>query len=193
VRGWLLCLLWLPLWVQAGEGLAAVQARLQPVVVLRGEFAQERHIDGFRNPLRSAGRFLLSRERGVVWRSERPFPSIMVLDARGLRVDGIDQAVPDPALQRVQRLLLAMIGGDLDALAADFVLQAEPDGARWRLSATPRDPLLAQRLRGLELRGDRWVDEVRYTDEQGNATTIRFTAQNASPAGLSADELAAFD
>lgn len=191
----LIALLWLLLAapLQAQTALQQVQAQLRPSAVLRGEFAQEKVVQGFRNPLRSCGQFLLARERGVVWRSEQPFASVLVLSRAGLRVDGAAQALPDQALTQVQQLLLALIGGDLERLDAQFELQASHDDRGWQLQATPRDPALAQRLRDLRLRGGAFVDEVSFSDAQGNRTTIRFSAQRAEPDQLSDDERAAFD
>ena len=56
----LLCSLLLSFIAVAQEG-DGVRARLAKPAVLRGEFAQEKRLHGFRNPLKSSGDFLLLR------------------------------------------------------------------------------------------------------------------------------------
>ena len=63
----------------AAEPLARVRAQVAQVPLLRGEFRQEKQVAGFRNPLRSSGRFLLARDKGVVWTTLAPFPSETVI------------------------------------------------------------------------------------------------------------------
>ena len=54
--------------VQAAD--PAIDAITQAVArpdVLRGQFSQEKQVSGFRNPLRSQGRFVVARQHGVIW------------------------------------------------------------------------------------------------------------------------------
>ena len=59
--------------------LAGIRERLARPATLRGTFEQEKQLQGFRNPLRSRGTFLLLRERGIAWDTTAPFPSSTVL------------------------------------------------------------------------------------------------------------------
>ena len=59
----LAAVLWVPP-ARAADGLAVVQQRVAQVEVLRGQFEQEKRITGFKNPLRSQGRFVVARQKG---------------------------------------------------------------------------------------------------------------------------------
>ncbi|PAL02656.1 outer membrane lipoprotein carrier protein LolA, partial [Staphylococcus hominis] len=50
-----------------------VKQRVAKVNVLRGEFSQDKQVSGFKNPLRSQGRFVLAQDRGVIWTTLKPF------------------------------------------------------------------------------------------------------------------------
>ena len=50
--------------VHAADG-DGVRARLAKPAVLRGQFEQQKQLQGFRNPLKSSGDFLLLRDRGI--------------------------------------------------------------------------------------------------------------------------------
>ena len=68
--------------VQAAD--PAIDAITQTVArpdVLRGQFSQEKQVSGFKNPLRSQGRFVVARQHGVIWSTLKPFPSEVVVTA----------------------------------------------------------------------------------------------------------------
>jgi hypothetical protein len=181
------------------EQLAAVRERLATSPVLRGEFEQEKALRGFRNPLRSQGTFLLAREQGIIWRTEEPFPSTVVLTPERImsrRPDGplrIElEATDQPGLGAVHALLFALIGGDLDALQTQFDAEAVvlgDDG--WRLSLVPRAGPTRRFVGHIELEGDAHVESVRIDEAGGDRTSIRFT-DVAGDTALTSDELDAF-
>ena len=179
--------------VAAGPTQAApapgVQARLVQVPVLRGEFVQEKHVAGFQRPLRSSGRFLLVRGRGLAWDTREPFASEAVLaqgqlssrtpdGRRTLLLDGASS----PGAAAATALLLALLGGDLQVLEADFVLQESVDDERWSLSLTPRPGPMQSAFRRLRLAGDRHVRDVEIEEANGDRTMIRFDAIEDAPA-----------
>ena len=127
----------------AAEPLARVRAQVAQVPLLRGEFSQEKQVAGFRNPLRSSGRFLLARDKGVVWTTLAPFPSETVITqdrilsrqrdgSRRVEVDGRQQ----PGLRSINAMMFALMSGDTRALTAAFDVKEETgDGKGWRMEA----------------------------------------------------------
>ena len=110
--------------VDAGEA-AGVRARLAKPVLLRGEFVQEKQLHGFRNPLKSSGDFLLLRERGIAWNTRAPFASSTRITRSKLLAtmpDGSSRVLIDasssPGMAAVNALLMALVAGDMEALAA---------------------------------------------------------------------------
>ena len=183
---------------QAPDG---VRTRLVSTPLLRGEFEQVKTLQGFRNPLRSRGSFVLARRRGVIWTTREPFPSAVVAtrdrvyseEADGRRemlVDG--SSAPDASA--INTLLLAMIGGDVDALATRFVLRETllADGA-WELELLPRSDDLKRALKRIELAGDRYVRRASIEEAGGDKSEIRFEPSESAPAELSTAESARLD
>jgi hypothetical protein len=183
----------------AGEGEGA-RARLAQPEVLRGHFVQEKQLEGFRNPLRSRGGFLLLRGRGVAWDTVEPFATSTVLThARLLTTmpDGSSRLLLDaeasPGMATVNALLMALVAGDLDTLAPQFTLTETPaDDGAWTLELRPRDADLQRVFARIELRGDRHVREVRIEETAGDRTTIVFQDLVEAPEPT-ASELARFD
>lgn len=181
--------------------LAELQSRVVQVPVLRGEFQQEKHVQGFRNPLRSAGRFVSAREYGVWWQTLKPFPSDVVLTRDRIltrQADGRSRVELDtqqqPALRAVNALMFALMGGDVEALAAHFDLQAGllPDD-HWRLVLIPKGGAVARAFQQVTLEGDRFVRQVLIEEPNGDRTQLTFTSLTVEPAELDASEVGRFD
>lgn len=181
--------------------LAAVAARLARPATLRGRFEQEKRLAGFRNPLRSSGDFLLVRGRGVAWDTTAPFASSAVLTPAKLstRLPGGDtrvlvDAAASPATAAVTGLFLALVEGDLDALAArfDVVATAPAADGRWTLALRPRDDTLAKAIADIELSGREFVEIVRVREKAGDETVLRFLELTPAPPAAAA-EVARFD
>ena len=187
--------------VAAADPLAQVQGQVAQVPLLRGEFAQEKQVAGFRNPLRSSGRFLLARGKGVVWTTVAPFPSEIVITqdrilsrqrdgGRRVEVDARQQ----PGLRSVNAMMFALMSGDMKALTSTFDVKAEPAaGNGWRMTLAPRSRQLAQAFTSVRLSGDRYVREVELHEANGDVTHLRFSAMSETPATLSRDEVARFE
>lgn len=185
----------------ADAGLAALRERIASVPVLRGDFTQEKHVEGFRNPLRSSGRFLIARERGVQWQTLVPFPSEVVLTRDRIlsrQEDGSVRVEMDarqqPALRTINAVMFALMSGDIEVLAARFEVQAGllPQGD-WRLVLVPREVAIAQAFERVTLEGDRHVRRVEMTDRSGDRTVLDFSNLMEEPAELTDDEARRFE
>lgn len=201
IRTWLLLLaIVLALPARAGEG-EGVAARLAQPPVLRGQFEQSKQLQGFRHPLVSRGDFLLVRARGVAWDTREPFASTTLLTRDRLLTrlpDGSQQVLLEtagsPGMAAVNALLMALVAGDLPALAARFKLEETLlDDGRWQLRLLPDEDSLRQVFAGITLGGDRFVREVRIEETGGDVTVLRFLALTDAPAEPTAAEAARFD
>ncbi|SFV26377.1 MULTISPECIES: outer membrane lipoprotein carrier protein LolA [unclassified Pseudoxanthomonas] len=186
---------------QSPDPLAGVRTQVAQVPLLRGGFSQEKQVAGFRNPLRSSGRFVLAREKGVIWTTVAPFPSEIVITrdrivsrqrdgSARVEVDGRQQ----PGLRTVNAMMFALMSGDMKALTTTFEVKSEPaDGKGWRMTLLPRSRQLAQAFTSVRLAGDRYVREVELREANGDVTRIRFDGMSETPATLTREEAGRFD
>lgn len=182
---------------------AAVDAITQSVArpdVLRGQFTQDKQVSGFKNPLRSQGQFVVARQHGVIWTTQRPFPSEVVVTADRIlsrQRDGTNRVELDarqqPAMRSVNAIMFALMSGDVQALSSQFNIKAQREGQGWRLQLTPKSSMLAKAFQSLSLRGDRYVRQVEIIEANQDRTLIQFSALTEAPATLSADEARRFD
>lgn len=183
------------------EAKTGVEALLSNEPVLRGEFFQEKMLQGFRNPLRSSGDFLISRDYGVIWDTQKPFASRTVLTKKSLfnqLPDGSRRVLLDaqssPAMATVNSLLLAVVSGDLARLSQQFVRHEKflADGA-WTLRLIPREPALGKIIAEIELLGDRHIRSIRISERGGDKTLIRFVELREQPETLTSEEVSRFE
>ena len=174
----------------------AVKQRVAKVDVLRGEFTQEKQVAGFKNPLRSQGRFVLAQDHGVIWTTLKPFPSEVVVTRDRIlsrQRDGSSRVELDgrqqPAMRSVNAIMFALMSGDAQALSAQFTVKVEalPDNG-WKMQLTPRSAMLGKVFTALTLSGDRYVRQVQITEANQDVTRIQFAGMSETPAQLSADE-----
>jgi outer membrane lipoprotein-sorting protein len=180
----------------AATDVEAVKQRVAKVDVLRGEFTQEKQVAGFKNPLRSQGRFVLAQDHGVVWTTLKPFPSEVVVTRDRIlsrQSDGSSRVELDgrqqPAMRSVNAIMFALMSGDAQALSAQFTVKVEVlPGNAWRMQLTPRSAMLGKVFAQLTLSGDRYVREVQINEANQDVTRIHFAGMSDTPAALSADE-----
>ena len=185
----------------AATDVEAVKQRVAKVDVLRGEFTQEKQVAGFKNPLRSQGRFVLAQDHGVVWTTLKPFPSEVVVTRDRIlsrQRDGSTRVELDarqqPAMRSVNAIMFALMSGDAQALSAQFTVKVEVlPGNAWRMQLTPRSAMLGKVFAQLTLSGDRYVREVQINEANQDVTRIHFTGMSETPAALSAEEGGKFE
>lgn len=175
--------------------LSVVKQRLAQPALLRGQFVQDKQVQGFDQPLHSSGDFVVARGKGVLWRTRQPFPNLLAIsrerirsfDANG-KLQGEMDAKKQPALRMIDEIMFALMAGDVDALSARFKLDARAQGSEgWSLTLVPSAKAVARALDHVELQGARYIREVKLVDAHGAATVLRFDALSEQPA-LSADE-----
>ncbi|MEN5041982.1 outer membrane lipoprotein carrier protein LolA [Stenotrophomonas sp. TWI1149] len=188
-----------PAW--AATDVDVVKQRVAKVDVLRGEFTQEKQVAGFKNPLRSQGRFVLAQAHGVIWTTLKPFPSEVVVTRDRIlsrQRDGSSRVEMDgrqqPAMRSVNAIMFALMSGDAQALSAQFTVKVEVlPGNAWKMQLTPRSAMLGKVFAQLTLSGDRYVREVQINEANQDVTRIHFAGMSETPATLSADEGGRFE
>lgn len=172
----------------ASAALKGVSRQLVTAAVVRGEFEQKKTLKGFNNALLSRGTFVVARNKGVVWQTNEPFASVLVLtrdrllslQSNGSVATRID-AQQQPGLRAVNQLLFALMSADVNALNRQFRIEAQPAPAgSWSLRLVPIDPMLAQWVGTVTLQGDRFVRLARFVEPQGDVSEIRFSDQTTA-------------
>lgn len=179
--------------------LKDVRQRLVNEPVVRGAFEQHKLVKGFHNPLVSTGDFVVSRERGVLWRTLQPFASTLVVTRDRVLARGADGSIArklsaseEPAVRTISETLFGVMSADLGALAQRFQIEGDNGREGWKLVLLPRDAALGRWVQRVELEGDRFLRGVKLQEGSGDQTQIKLH-RHGTAAALSADEEKQFE
>lgn len=194
----MLCLLFAMPAQASDDVVAVVKAQLEQATVLRGNFEQSKRIEGFSKPLLSSGDFIVSRERGVLWRTTKPFPSVLkltrdeIVASQGDTVTFRLSADSEPSVRIINGLMFSLLNGDVAALGKQFTISGTTVAEQWALDLKPQQAAFAKLIRAIALKGDAHVSVIDIDEANGDHTQIRFSEQVSTPATLNADELERF-
>lgn len=159
--------------------LNALNAQLRAQPVVRGDFVQEKHLRALPQPLVSRGQFVLAQDHGLLWLLRSPLQQDYRITASGIArrsTEGWQASAGQSPSERQNRLILALLSGDGEALAADFSLQLEGSAEAWQLTLTPRGALLGQIFTRVQLSGGQNVEQIEIFETQGDRTRMRLSA-----------------
>ncbi|MDR3410178.1 MAG: outer membrane lipoprotein carrier protein LolA [Formivibrio sp.] len=197
-----LTLLLASLGAHADELTTQIQQQLSDAPVLRGEFVQTRELTGLKKPLKSSGRMLVDKTRGVLWKTEKPIAGTLRVSRQEIvQKDGQQilmrlSAEKEPVVKTIGSVLFSLFAGDLATLDRYFShtgsLQRRDGQRGWELQLTPREPALAHLIQRIELKGAGTAEEVVLRAESGDLTRIEFR-HIATARTLTAPEVAEFE
>ncbi|MEQ1738728.1 MAG: outer membrane lipoprotein carrier protein LolA [Methyloglobulus sp.] len=172
----------------ADDFLAKITVRLTQTANTQGSFQQEKHLKFLRKPLLSTGTFTYDQNKGVIWKTISPIPSLLLINDELLLTAQGEQALP-PAFGRVFK---ALLGGELNHLAEDFEIIGKEQKTSWQLQLTPKDELLKKAIKTILLSGDSELRLLELQEANSNLTRIKFS-EISHPDRLSNEQQAEFE
>ena len=169
---------------------------LRPGETLSGRFVQERHLAGLAAPLRSEGTFVLAAGKGLVWHSEQPFDTTVVITPAALvQIVGGQEvqrlpAARAPFLARLYDTLGGALGGDWMALAREFSIERSENERSWTILLKPlrTDESGAALLQSISIVGKVFVDAAEIRHPNGDWDHLAFFDEVRSSSPIPADE-----
>lgn len=150
--------------------LTQITARLVKTPITQGDFEQQKHLKVLHKPLISTGSFTYDQSKGVIWKTQTPVVSILLVNETRLLTGQGEQAVPGI----FGKVFKAMLGGDLTVLAEGFELMGSVQKETWQLTLIPRDALLRKVIGKMILSGDKELRDLEIHEAAGNNTRISF-------------------
>lgn len=167
----------------APDVLPAIKARLHTFEALQGKFEQEKQLAKIKKPLKSRGRFVLKRGQGVLWRTDVPIQSVLVMTRDAVRVIKSDRTVmsisltEQPGLRLMGKIVFAVFAADVEEIRQSFEIvsgQAKA-GEPWQVTLKPRDAGVAKVIKSISLSGGEYVQTLEIVEQNSDLTRIRFT------------------
>lgn len=155
--------------------LQQLDAQLSEPAVVRGDFIQQKHLRALPQPLVSEGRFVLSRELGLLWLLQKPLQQDYRINDAGVALRKGEAWQPTStqrAAEQYNKLFLAVLRGNSSALQQQFDLQLRGTPDFWRLTLTPRSKLLQQIFTRILISGGATAERVELIETQGDSTLL---------------------
>ncbi|MFU8789765.1 MAG: outer membrane lipoprotein carrier protein LolA [Methylobacter sp.] len=168
--------------------LAQIAARLVKTDITQGDFHQQKQLKVLRKPLLSTGTFTYHQSKGVIWKTQTPVVSLLLVSESKLLTGQGEQALP----AAFGKVFKAMLGGDLAALSEGFALTPSDQKTAWQLVLTPKDEMLKGLIGSMILSGDTELRRLEIRETGGNITLISFD-NITHPAQLTAEQQADFE
>jgi outer membrane lipoprotein carrier protein LolA len=177
---------------------AKIQSMLAKPKVLCGRFDQTKQLVGLKKPVKSSGRFCVVADKGVLWRSERPFANTIkltrdeIVQLQGDRVALRLDAKKEPTVRVINSVLFALLAGDLDQLEKLFEIDGSVSNQSWSVTLKARQPALAKAVGAIALDGAEYVKNIIIDESGGDRTSIVFSAIQTGDGAMTVDEAALF-
>lgn len=147
---------------------------------LEGYFIQQRHLSGFAHPIVSEGQFYFEKNKGLIWKTQKPFETKLVINA-----DGITQFVDDqdtmtvsvkqfPALETLHQVLSLSMQGRWQEIDRLYGAGLTPSGTGWALNFQPEGDMPIQ---SISLQGDEFLNHLIIVKPEGDKDEIQFHDQ----------------
>ena len=182
-----------------GAGPAAkIQSMLAKPKVLCGRFDQTKQLVGLKKPVKSSGRFCVVADKGVLWRSERPFANTIkltrdeIVQLQEERVAMRLEAKKEPTVRMINSVLFALLAGDLDQLEKLFEIDGDVNHQSWHVTLKPRTAALERAIGAITLDGAEYVKNIAINESSGDRTSIVFSAIQTGEGAMTVDEAALF-
>jgi len=183
---------------RGGAPVATIQSMLAKPKILCGHFDQSKQLMGLKKPMVSSGRFCVVAEKGVLWRTVRPFPNTLrltrdeIVQLQGDRVTMRLDAKQEPAVRMINSVLFALLAGDLEPIENLFEVDGKINDNNWSVTLKAREPAVAKVISGVALDGGAYVKNITLNEASGDRTRIMFSKIETGDAAMSVDEAALF-
>lgn len=173
---------------------------IAPNEVMRGNFSQDRFLAGFDAPLHSNGNFTLAPNQGLIWRSEKPFATTVIITSQGLIQKTGDtelmrlSATEMPYFAPLYRFLAATLSGDWGALSEHYQVRdtAVDNGRELTLHPLKGNAGLVP-FDSITIHYSKFVDHIEIRKPDGDRDHLSFTDVMLSSGPVGAAEEALYD
>ena len=182
----------------AAAPIDKIQAMLAKPSTLCGRFDQTKSLAGMKKPLVSNGRFCVVAGKGILWRTLKPFPSVLrltrdeIVQFQGERVAMRLESKQEPTVRMINGVLFSLLAGDLAQLESLFEVNGSVDGASWKVALKARQPALAKAIGEIALDGGAYVKNIALNEASGDRASIVFSDIKTGEGALSPEEAGLF-
>ena len=143
---------------------------------MQGVFEQQKSLSILKRPLRSSGEFVVDRDLGIFWHTEKPVESRLMITNKRVYFSEQTSENLERSMRYIGKILHAILSGDLSAIEQTFIVKTVTltDG-QWQLKLVPKSFLMKKALSSVMLSGSSSVQEMTLQEKNGDYTRINLS------------------
>ena len=143
---------------------------------LYANFTQTKTIASLSRPLISKGQIWMSSDGQLVWQTQFPIQSTMVMSGEGVKLynknNQLQPASNNVMVKNISGLFLSLLSGNVEELEQKFYQQLTCAQTLWKLELRPKDESLSRMIEHLSLQGSDILEVIAFQEARGDSTTI---------------------
>ena len=155
--------------------LEVLSNKAKSIESFSGTFIQQRKITVLPLPLISAGEFSYHYQTGMVWHTLKPIQSKIYITDQHIQTENIESTSHAAGSTQLAKTLLGLFSGDFQSLSKQFNIEVKGDNSQWHLHLTPKNQLVANQIKFIDIRGKETTESVAIADANGDHTDLVFT------------------
>lgn len=189
-------LMLIPSIVFADQLLNQIKNSINTPPIIWGKFIQNRTLTGVSKKLVSEGYFLVDKQRGILWVTEKPIYQTLVVADAGISIKNKSGTLMNldsrnlPSVKYINELMLAIFSGDMNAIERVFNYTGEVTSRGWSLDLTQKN-ISSAVFKSVVINGGSVVSRITLISREGDVTDILFTEVKPI-AALTTDEISKF-
>lgn len=167
--------------------------------VIRGNFRQTKHIPKLNRDFISEGSFVIASGNGILWNSQKPFPSTLVIakdkivQKNSAGKSEVMKASENAAFKSFADMISSIFSGDPKKLYSRFSVFSKGSAGAWELGLVPIDASVRSVILSIELSGNaNFPKTIRLKNADSSVTLYELSGESFADS-LSAAEKDAFD
>ena len=183
-----------PMDAKSKQVLMLVLAQMNRHNIVTGDFKQTKSIKKLNRDFVTTGTFRISKTSGIVWKTQKPFPSEMTVSDDGITERNASGQVrtisskDNPVFSEISSTIQALFSGNLSELETRFniyylEMKAMVDGevygtkSHHKIGLVPREASVRKMIANIEMDVSNHLDKVVITDGDGSPVIYEFTNQ----------------
>ncbi|MCQ2398352.1 MAG: outer membrane lipoprotein carrier protein LolA [Sphaerochaetaceae bacterium] len=159
---------------------------------LKGNFTQTKTVTSSGRKLESSGRVQIDPQRGIVWYTEKPYSSILIVGSTNLvqktgsgkpvRLDMSKNRIYTHIAQAMESIFF----GDFSTMQKSFNCSFAAKNGTWNIRLKPKDKILSSFISEINIEGNSQIKSLLLEEASDDSILYRF--ENLVPEELSSEE-----
>ena len=148
---------------------------------MAGLFKQTKTVAGSPRSFVSTGKITIATGKGIVWCTEKPYASILVV-GRDKLVQKIRDGEPshldianNPIYIQIATSMECVFSADFSKIASLFKTYLSKEGTNWTLTLIPKDKVVGSFMTGIIMTGSSSFESLKMTETTGDSILYEFS------------------